>query len=515
MSPARRDRHRLVVAAVALFWMACQPSPAPTPAGPVIETRSGRVQGTWENGVRVYRGLPYAAPPVGSLRWHPPGPAPVWDGVRQAKEFGSACPQPRLRDDQSEDCLFLNIWTPEDATASSRLPVLVWVHGGGFLAGRGDDEDTRGDAFAREGVVVVSFNYRLGALGFLAHPLLEEEQSGRPRANYGLLDMLAALGWVQRNIASFGGDPSSVTIFGHSAGGMAVHLLMVVPEARGLFHRAIGMSGFGTWPLPRLAAMDADVVPEGDPTAEATGLEIIERATMGATLRSVDELRAIPAERLAGAVEGLHRPIVDGQVLPDEPGILFARGEQHDVPLISGGASYDGTVFGATGASVEDYLASWGPHRAQVRALYSDDFSVSDEQGAARLFGDSRYLLGGRTLVRAMDRVSSPGWLYYYSFIREARRGETPGAPHGAMVRPLFDHEEDAEAAERGRLMRAYWINLARTGDPNGPGLPPWPRHDAEEDRWLVLDETTQATAGVIRERLDFLERRYRERVGS
>jgi para-nitrobenzyl esterase len=416
----------------------------------------------------------------------------------------------------TEDCLSLNIWTPADAAGDAGLPVMVWIHGGGFRSGSGRDPVSHGEHLAREGVVLVTLNYRLGALGFLAHPLLETGADDEPWANYGLLDMVAALGWVQRNIAAFGGDPSRVTIFGESAGGMAVHLLMVVPQAEGLFHQAIGMSGYGTWPMPRVGSMTGPTAPKGAPRAETVAETLVERATApGAPPVTAEELRGIPAGRLATAVDGLHIPVVDGRVVPEEPGILFARGEQHDVPFMTGGDSFDGAVMPWAGIPVEGYLASFGDDLPRLRDLYAEDFAVSEQLGANRLFGDARYVLAARYLAKQMKTVDSPGYLYYYAFVPGAQRSEWPGAPHGSELGPLFGHVEDEDAREVGRTLRAYWVNFARTGDPNGPGLPEWPAYEDASDGWLLIGEQAGARTGVIRERLDLLEGRYLERVGA
>ncbi len=485
-----------------------------------VRVESGLVRGVSEPGIRVFRGIPYAAPPVGPLRWRPPQPAPSWDDVRAAEDFGPPCPQPAAPESTAEDCLTLNVWAPADLPPAERWPVMVWIHGGGFRAGTGSDPGTHGDQFAREGVVLVTLNYRLGALGFLAHPALEAEQAGEPRANYGLLDLVAALGWVQRNIEALGGDPSRVTIFGESAGAMAVHLLMVAPQAEGLFHRAIAQSGYGTWPLPRLRATGSAVGPPGAPSAEEVGESIVERATApGSDVRTASALRAIPAERLAVAVAPLHLPMVDGTVVPDEPGILFARGEQHDVPFIGGGNSYDGSVMMGSGFAPREFLASWGERESQLRALYADDFAVSTQLGASRLFGDRRYLLSGRVLTKYMSRVSSPGYLYYFSFVPAAQRRASPGALHAAEIGPLFGRvmgvvgEGAPQVKEVGETMRAYWVNFARTGNPNGPGLPEWPAYDPATDRWLVIGETPVVRTGIVKDRLDFLEEQYMRRV--
>jgi para-nitrobenzyl esterase len=414
----------------------------------------------------------------------------------------------------TEDCLTLNLWTPEDASKTARLPVMVWIHGGGFRSGSGSDPVSHGDHLTREGVVVVTLNYRLGALGFLAHPLLERDDE--PWANYGILDMVAALGWVKRNIEAFGGDPSRVTIFGESAGGMAIHLLMVVPQADGLFHRAIGLSGYGTWPLPRVRSAASDGAPAGAPRAEEIAEALVGRATPGGPApETTAQLRKVPTGRLAEAVEGLHLPVVDGVVVPEEPGLSFARGAQHDVPFMTGGDSFDGAVMPWSGIPTDEFLDSWGVHLGRLRTLYADDFAVSDQLGANRLFGDARYVMAGRYLAGQMGQVSSPGYLYYFTFVPAAQRSEWPGAPHGSELGLLFGHVEDTDALAVGRTMRAYWTSFARTGDPNGPGRPEWPVYDGEADEWLVIGEKPEVRTGVIRDKLDFLEARYRERVGA
>ncbi len=479
-----------------------------------VETESGLVRGSSEPGVRAFLGIPYAAPPVGPLRWRPPQPAARWEGVRTAEEFGAACPQTGAAEPMTEDCLTLNIWTPDAVSESPGLPVMVWIHGGGFRAGSGSDRVSHGDHLARDGVVLVTLNYRLGSLGFLGHPLLET--TDEPWANYGLLDMVAALGWVKRNIAAFGGDPSRVTIFGESAGGMAVHLLMVVPQAEGLFHRAIGMSGYGTWPLPRVRSTASPAAPVSAPSAEKLAGDIVAQATEGGPVpRSAEELRQIPAGRVAQAVGALHLPVVDGTVVPDEPGILFARGAQHDVPFMTGGDSFDGAVMSWAGIPTEEFLGSFGDQLDKLRTLYADDFAASDQLGASRLFGDARYVVAGRYLARQMAQVSSPGYLYYFTFVPAAQRSEWPGAPHGSELAMLFGHVEDADALEVGQTMRAYWTNFARTGDPNGAGLLEWPVYGSPTDEWLVIDERPDIQPGVIKDKLDLLEARYLERVSA
>jgi para-nitrobenzyl esterase len=297
---------------------------------------------------------------------------------------------------------------------------------------------------------------------------------------------------------------------------MAVDLLMVVPQAKGLFQGAIAMSGYGTWPLPRVRSTLGPSAPAGAESAEEVAAALVDRATpSGEDVETLEQLRGIPAARLVEATEGLHRPLVDGVVIPDEPGIVFARGEQHDVPLITGGDSYDGAVLAWAGIPTEHYFETWGVHRDRLRELYADDFAVSEDLGVSRLFGEARYVLAGRTLARDMATVSSPAYLYYFAFVPPAQRGQLPGAPHGSEIGPLFGHADDPEALDVGHLMREYWLQFARTGDPNGPGRPEWPTYDAATDRWLVFDEDTVTRSGVLREKLDYLEARYLERVGG
>ncbi len=507
---------------------ACQPAaveelpgaePAPeTRTSPLVEvaTVSGVLAGTPEGEVIAFRGIPYAAPPLGSLRWQPPQPPASWQGVRTASEFGPACPQTRRGDLLTdEDCLTLNLWMPAGADSDARLPVMVWIHGGAFRGGASSSPVYDGANFAREGVVLVSMNYRLGALGFFAHPLLDPgESTGQGWASYGLMDMVAALEWVQDNIAGFGGDPARVTIFGESAGGMAVEMLMVSPAAKGLFAGAIAQSGYATWPLPRAG--------EGVATEIASG--IVERAARGKQISTGMALRALAADELAEAVQGLHLPIVDGVVLPDEPGTLFAQGRQHDVPFIVGANSYDGAVVRGTGVSVEGILAGFATatpgHVETARSLWADDYAVSDELGATRLFGDVRYLVAARHTGKSMGRVSSSAYLYYFSFVPPGRRGEWAGAPHGSELPLLFgnavgDRVLESESAAVGERLRRRWVSFAEDGVPDAEGLVPWPAYNAVEDEWLVIDEEDDPREGLMREKLDFLEGLYRERVGT
>ncbi len=475
-----------------------------------VMTQAGPVQGAVVDGILSFKGIPYARAPVGERRWTAPEPHAPWSDVRPATAFGAQCVQAAPRrgtaTEVSEDCLTLNVWTP--AADEVLRPVMVWIHGGGFRAGSGR---IAGEVFAARDVVVVSLNYRLGPLGFFAHPALDAGA-----ANFGLLDMVLALEWVRDNVAGFGGDPDNVTIFGVSAGGMAVDLLMVADAARGLFHRAIAQSGYATWALPRSrtaplpAPLDMALGPA--PEAETHATRLVTRVS--GALQSAQMLRSLDALELVNALDGFQLPIVDGHSLEEEPGVLFLRQQQADVPFMTGGNSYEGTVMPYSGITPEAFLGGFGADAARARSVYGSDFAVSEALGISRMFGDNRYLLAARLLAGQMTGLASRGWLYYVDFVRDADADRLPGTPHGADARILFagHRAEDQATRALAERMQTYWVNFARHGDPNGAGLLTWPSFDAGA-RWLVLGREDGVRAGVIGPRLDMLEARYRARI--
>ena len=496
---------RLAICAFLLWALGAGAEPAEN----VVATPQGAFEGTVENGALVFRGLPYGMAPTGHRRWLPPQAAPKHEGVRQALEFGPSCPQVRAVGPRNEDCLTLNVWTP--AVDDGARPVMVWIHGGGFVAGT---SDVPGELFAARGIVFVSINYRLGPLGFFAHPALEG-----PVANFALLDMVLALVWVRDNISAFGGDPGGVTVFGVSAGGMAVSMLLANDAARGLFHGAIAQSGYGTWALPRTgnaptpAPLGMDMNPAEN--AESLARELIERVAPDAD--TAKELRGLDAMALMRAVEGFHLPLVDGVTLREEPGILFLAGQQHDVPVMTGGTSYEGIIMPVSGISTEAYERIWGADYPAARALYRDDFDKSPDIGIKRLFGDNRYLLAARTLATGMVRRNSPAWIYYLDVPVAGPPNDSPGAPHGYDRRLLFSGADLPDAGQQalaGRLF-GYWLDFARSGNPNGSGRLQWPEYRQEDDRWIVFGIEDEVRGGVARERLDFIEARYRQRIRS
>jgi len=500
-------------------------------AGGVVNVEGGRLAGAPSplgDEVMVYRGVPFAAPPVGDLRWRPPEPPAAWEGVRDATAAAPACMQNPLPaavrtfydagvDRMDEDCLYLNVWTA--AGPDDRAPVLVWIHGGGLSIGNGADITYDGTRLAQRGVVLVTINYRLGAFGYLAHPLLSAESGHGASGNYGLLDQVAALGWVQRNIAAFGGDPSRVTIFGESAGSWSVNHLMATPLARGLFHAAIGESGGGFGSRGGAAPM-AEI--------EAAGERFVEALLGDGAAPSLEAMRAASAEAVQGVAPDLVRSTanVDGWVFPDTVYDIFAAGRQHDVPVIVGSNADEMTMLGgAAGAeTVEQYRETirneYGDH---AEALLQTFPAATDEEAQqARMASGTDATFGWemRTWARMMETVSSPAYLYFFSRVPPAADADRYGAYHTAEIPYVFDNfgvsphpyaNRDYSDTDRrlSDILASYWVNMAATGDPNGEGLPEWPAYDPEADAALHIGDTITVERGIRKDRLDFFDRYY------
>ena len=480
-------------------------------SAPRVKTVQGSLEGVWVDASKVFRGIPYARPPVEGLRWQPPQPVNPWSGVKPAKTFGPACPQPvrfnyMIPGNQapSEDCLTINVSAP---AAAKVQPVWVMIHGGGFVSGSGEYLLGLGPLLNAEGIVFVTFNYRLSTLGFFAHPELPGEQG----VNYGLMDMWAALEWVRENIAAFGGDPERVTISGISAGGMAVDMLMVAPQSANLIAGGISQSGYGTWfRQPRTG----NVTPLDDaPSAEAMALELAGEVTSKPpTEVTLDDLYAVPAERWAESVRGFHVPIVDGLSLPEETAILFARGEQHPVPFISGGTSYDGSVLEISGVDAKTLVEITNGQEDRLKALWAEDFMVSENQGFSRFFGDARYLYAALNLTQAMQTVNQPGYLYFFDYVPPEKRGQVPGAEHGSAGEVMWTQMNLPVA----QAMRGYWIDFVKTGNPNGGGRVFWPpAADSDEPQWIVFGEGVDQRGGLMSEKMAFIDGLWKQRTES
>lgn len=485
-----------------------------------VRLDSGLIAGTAgrDSAVRVYRGIPYAAPPVDTLRWRAPQPAVPWQGVRMAGQFGPICMQSRSGRGgaaapvpMSEDCLYLNVWTAAPAPGARR-PVMLWLHPGGFTGGSGSSPATDGESLAKKGVVVVTINYRLGIFGFFSHPELTSESDRRASGNQGLQDQVAALEWVRRNIAAFGGDPKRVTIFGDSAGAMSVGDLMASPQARGLFEHAIAESGsyigLSVNPMKTLA------------DAEQDGLQTAEK--LGA--RSLAELRAKPAEELLRAARGGF-PIVDGWFLPDDPAAIFAQGRQNDVPLLVGSNKDEGTFFlqpTTAAASLERVHRRFGDLADTFLKLYpaGSDAEATNSQLAA--FRDELGWVMRKWAELQTATGKSKAFLYYFtheppSGAVSPRGGRASGATHGAEAQYVFENllgnrpwtELDRRLAD---TISSYWVNFASHGNPNGKGLPRWPAFDVRgSDRPMVLGDTVEVGPAPNGSQLAFYEAWYRK----
>ena len=465
-------------------------------------------------GVRAYLGVPFAAPPVGDLRWKPPQPAASWQGVREAGEYSHACwqtPYPASAaiyqsklPPLSEDCLYLNVWTPAHSDKDA-LPVMVWIHGGGFTRGSANLSSYAGDVLAAKGAVVVTINYRLGVFGFFAHPALTAESAHHASGNYALLDQLAALEWVKKNVAKFGGDPNRVTIFGESAGSWAVNILMASPLARGLFQRAIGESGGSFDAMETLA------------DAEKKGLALAD--ARGITQDPLKSLRAIPAEELLAASHAdTAQAFVDGWVLPRDVYSIFAEGKQNDVPLVAGSNADEGTTLAPqaallkTGMFVAGAQQRYGASAAEFLKLYPADTDEEAVQSFYAAFRDRVFGWQMRTWVRLQARTGhTPARLYYFTRRAPGPAAARLGAFHALEIAYVFGNFawpfpwEDADR-QLSDAITSYWVNFARTGDPNASGLVPWPAYDPKRDELLELSEQIRVRAQVNKPGLDFFD---------
>ena len=458
-----------------------------------VRIESGLIQGTVEDGLSVYRGIPFAAPPVGELRWRAPQPVSKWEGILPADKFGPASIQsnPAIANlpPPSEDCLYLNVWTPAKSQ-KDRLAVMVWIHGGGFVAGTPAEKLYHGDFLAKKGVVVVSIGYRLGILGFLAHPDLINENDRHVSGNYGLLDMIAGLKWVQKNISAFGGDPGRITIFGESAGGIAVSMLCVSPLAKGLFHRAISQSGGSFGPIRAGGGPGENVQSLAD--AEKAGKAWAQKA--GASTAA--ELRNLPPEKLMVSIpgEGLAWPIMDGWVIPDDQYKIYQAGKYNDTPIMVGYNSDEGAAFPGARTPEEhiDHVHDrYGDFAERLLELYPAGEGETLPKTARDLMRDTAFGWHTWTWAHLQTKTGkSRAFLYYFDHHPEYPV-DSPRAGFGAAhsdEMPLVFHQFGLpgrpEAKDEDRIMSDmimnYWTNFAKNGDPNGNGLPEWPAYTDE-----------------------------------
>lgn len=512
-------------------------------ANPTVRTTSGIVRGITEGEASVFRAIPYAAPPIGEFRWRPPQPVKNWEGELDATKPCKDCGQggfgpnaPKINPNSSEDCLFLNVWKPANSTGSSKLPVMVWIHGGGFTGGSGSSPQNFGHEMTKQGVILVNINYRLGRMGFFAHPALSAEFPNEPKGNYGYMDQIAALQWIQKNIAAFGGDPKNVTIFGFSAGGVSVHSLLTIPAAKGLFHKLISESGGGR-----------DGVLTGRPinkdnadvfytvSAETIGVNFARKNGIeGTDASALAKLRALSAEKIIdggqetdgpGGPRIYSGPILDGKLVVETAESAYMAGRQPKMPLIIGNCSAEiGGPFVSSSKTKEELFASFGELEAEAKAAYDPDGTKTFNEVITKFNTDWVWGEPARMTARAFLAKGAPAYVYQFGYVPTAAQQRSPyGAGHGSEVSFVFNTlsarwgapaEATPQEKELAKTMSSYWTNFAKTGNPNGQGLPNWPLYNNQNQDMLdvELDGKIVSKSDPRKARFDVVEKGFKKR---
>ena len=492
----------------------------------VVTLDSGKIRGTLVGGVRTFLSIPFAAPPVGEFRWREPQPVKSWEGIRDCNKYGLACPQPKSVfydvGQTGEDCLYLNVWTPAKSP-DENLPVMVWIHGGSFNSGAASLDMYNGKNLARQNVIVVTINYRLGPLGFLSHPLLSKESPHGVSGNYGLLDQIAALKWVQKNIKSFGGNPDLVMVFGESAGAMSICDLMISPLADGLFQRAVSESGsFGdAYPLNR-----EDTVEK----AEKTGQEIAVKLGCDTAADVLAAMREKTADEVVKAAftgydpnAGIKmRPVIDGWVIPENPWSLFSDGKQKKVPLLIGTNAHEGTIFVYPDLKVllmseqgyEELVKSvYKDHASEVLAMFPAANKWDVPVALSKLRTIMSFSAGTLHAADTTSMINPPVYMYQFTRVPDTAL-RIFGAFHGLEIFYVFGNlraghvsiPENKTDISLSQDMMKYWTNFAMSGDPNGPGLPKWPAYSSETGQYLELGDQITTKTGLYNEYRDLID---------
>ncbi|MGO9588928.1 MAG: carboxylesterase/lipase family protein [Candidatus Acidiferrales bacterium] len=510
----------LACAATVAFAAPALLAQAPKP----VRTQAGLVQGTMQDGITVYKGIPFGAPPVGDLRWQAPQPPAPWKGVKETNKFAPACMQtpivmPALGLESvpvSEDCLYLNVWTPAKSP-KDKLAVMVWIYGGGFTIGGTSLSQYDGMNLAKKGVVYVSIAYRLGLFGFFADPELSAEQGGHS-GNYGLLDQIAGLEWVQRNIARFGGDPHRVTIFGESAGGISVSMLAASPLAKGLFQGAISESGGNFAPARSDGEGGENMASLA--TAEQTGAALLSKLDV----KSIADARKLPAEVLlkaGGPGLGGTWPNFDGYVLPGDQYNLYKAGRYNDTPVLIGWNADEGALFART-ATQSGYLASihsgYGEYADKIISVYPGDSDAGALRSARDMARDTLFGWGTWSWARLQSQTGKAKVFVYY-FSHRPPYPDTPqfkdwGAAHGSELSYVFENFSSTmspSAADKAMAdqVSSYWVNFAKTGDPNGSGLPTWPAFTDADQQVMNLNDPSHTIPTPNLDKLKVLDGYY------
>jgi para-nitrobenzyl esterase len=480
---------------------------------PKVSTSLGIVRGVTDGSVDSFKGIPFAAPPVGEFRWRPPQPVDSWQGELDASKFSPSCAQAgwgaapgSIQAGSSEDCLYLNVWRPANASKNAKLPVMVWIHGGGFTGGNGN---TSGDGFAKKGVILVSINYRLGRLGHFAFPALSKEHPEEPKGSYAFMDQIAALQWVQKNIAAFGGNPKNVTIFGFSAGGVSVHSLLTIPAAKGLFQKAISHSGGGRDGVLTGRPIDKEnASPYYPVSAETIGINFARKHGIeGTDAAALAKLRALKVEEIVdggqetdgqGGPRIYSGPILDGKLVVETSESAYKAGRQARVPLLIGCNSAEiGGGFVNASSSKEELFSLFGDLKEEAKAAYDPDGTKEFAEVQTRFNTDKVWAEPARFTASSFAAVGDPAYIFLFSYVPAAMKERMKYGPgHGTDISYAFDNlgqggfgppppPPTAEEKEVARMMNAYWVNFAKTGNPNGAGLPKWPVYSPKTNKIL------------------------------